>query len=96
MIAHPFASRRGQIIDESTFTSLVDAGLHGIEVFHRDHSSDERDQLISVARSLNLVMTGSSDYHGTGKLNELGENTTSPAEWERLEAMADQRRVVQR
>ena len=96
VIAHPFASRRGQVINESTFTSLVEAGLHGIEVYHRDHSSDERDQLIAVARSLNLVMTGSSDYHGTGKLNSLGENTTHPAEWERLEAMANQRRVVRR
>ncbi len=96
VIAHPFASRRGQVINENTFTSLVEAGLHGIEVYHRDHSSDERDQLIAVARSLNLVMTGSSDYHGTGKLNSLGENTTHPAEWERLEAMASQRRVVRR
>lgn len=96
VIAHPFASRRGQIIDQSTFATLVDAGLHGIEVYHRDHSSEERDQLIEVARALDLVMTGSSDYHGTGKLNVLGENTTHPAQWERLESMADQRRVVRR
>ena len=96
VIAHPFASRRGQTIDESTFSSLVEAGMNGVEVFHRDHTADERDQLIRVSRSLNLVMTGSSDYHGIGKLNALGENTTSPEEWERLEAMATQRRVVTR
>jgi predicted metal-dependent phosphoesterase TrpH len=96
VIAHPFASRRGQTIDESTFSSLVEAGMNGVEVFHRDHTADERDQLIRVSRSLDLVMTGSSDYHGIGKLNALGENTTSPEEWERLEAMATQRRVVTR
>lgn len=96
VIAHPFASRRGQILDESAFTSLVEAGLNGIEVYHRDHSEDERNQLIRVARSLDLVITGASDYHGTGKLNQLGENTTHQAEWERLESMADQRRVVRR
>ena len=31
-----------------------------------------------LARSLGLLATGSSDYHGTGKLNRLGENTTDP------------------
>ena len=96
VIAHPFASRRGQILTPDSFASLVAAGLNGIEVFHRDQSEDERKQLLVIAEELELAVTGSSDYHGTGKLNELGENTTSPAEWERLEAMADQRRVVRR
>ncbi len=96
VIAHPFASRRGQILTPDSFASLVAAGLNGIEVFHRDQSEDERSQLLVIAHELELAVTGSSDYHGTGKLNELGENTTSPAEWERLEAMADQRRDVQR
>jgi predicted metal-dependent phosphoesterase TrpH len=96
VIAHPFASRRGQILTPDSFASLVSAGLNGIEVFHRDQSEDERKQLLEIARELELAVTGSSDYHGTGKLNELGENTTSPAEWERLEAMANQRRVVRR
>jgi hypothetical protein len=67
-----------------------------MEVFHRDQSADERDQLIATARALELVITGSSDYHGTGKLNQLGENTTAQAQWERLESMANQRRVVSR
>lgn len=96
VVAHPFASRRGQILSAQSFASLVAAGLNGIEVFHRDQSQDERAALIDIAHELNLVVTGSSDYHGTGKLNQLGENTTSQAEWERLESMADQRRVVSR
>jgi predicted metal-dependent phosphoesterase TrpH len=96
VIAHPFASRRGQTLTPDSFASLVAAGLNGIEIFHRDQSEEERSQLLVIAHELELAVTGSSDYHGTGKLNELGENTTSPAEWERLEAMADQRRVVQR
>jgi predicted metal-dependent phosphoesterase TrpH len=96
VIAHPFASRRGQVLSADSFHSLVEAGLNGIEVFHRDQSEEERAQLIAIADQLNLVVTGSSDYHGTGKLNKLGENTTARAEWERLESMADQRRVVSR
>ncbi len=96
VIAHPFASRRGQTLSPASFASLVAAGLNGIEVFHRDQSEDERTQLIDIARTLNLVITGSSDYHGTGKLNQLGENVTAAAEWERLESMANQRRVVRK
>jgi predicted metal-dependent phosphoesterase TrpH len=94
VIAHPFASLRGQILQSSDFIDLKAAGLNGIEVNHRDQSNEERLSLLSIVSDLDLVMTGSSDYHGTGKLNSLGENVTDPAEWERLEAMADARRVV--
>ena len=96
VIAHPFASRRGEIISVTTFTSLVAAGLTGIEVNHRDHSQIEREQLIEIADQLALVKTGSSDYHGNGKLNALGENLTDPEQWERLESLANARRVVRK
>ena len=49
VIAHPFASRRGEVISVATFTSLVAAGLNGIEVHHRDHSQIEREQLSEIA-----------------------------------------------
>jgi predicted metal-dependent phosphoesterase TrpH len=94
VIAHPFASRRGQIITASTFSDLVTAGLNGIEVHHRDQNVEEQATLTSIARELNVVITGSSDYHGTGKLNGLAENTTDKAQWEQLESQADARRVV--
>ena len=94
VIAHPMASHRGRTISSDTFGSLIKAGLDGIEVDHRDHSPEEKNQLIELARDNNLVMTGASDYHGNGKLNLLGEYTTLPHEWERLEAKANKRRVV--
>ena len=94
VIAHPMASRRGDVISTSIFTDLVAAGLHGIEIDHRDHSPSERAELRLIASELNLVITGASDYHGQGKLNSLGENLTDPAQWERLESLASQRRVV--
>jgi predicted metal-dependent phosphoesterase TrpH len=96
VIAHPFASRRGEVISVSTFASLVAVGLNGIEVNHRDHSQVEREQLNEIADQLALVKTGSSDYHGNGKLNALGENLTDPAQWERLESLANARRVVKK
>jgi predicted metal-dependent phosphoesterase TrpH len=94
VIAHPFASHRGQVLSASDFLPLKNAGLNGIEVNHRDHNNDERIALANIARELDLAVTGASDYHGTGKLNSLGENHTSRAEWERLESQANQRRVL--
>ena len=94
VIAHPFASHRGQILKAQDFSELVAAGLNGIEVDHRDQNPDERAMLRTIARELDLVVTGSSDYHGTGKLNSLAENHTHREQWEKLESQADARRVV--
>ncbi|MEY5030205.1 MAG: hypothetical protein RLZZ334_152 [Actinomycetota bacterium] len=94
VIAHPFASHRGQILKPEDFSELVDAGLNGIEVDHRDQNPDEREMLRNIARELDLVVTGSSDYHGTGKLNSLAENHTHREQWEKLESQANARRVV--
>jgi predicted metal-dependent phosphoesterase TrpH len=94
VIAHPFASHRGEILTTDDFTPLVAAGLNGIEVDHRDHNPTERARLREIADDLDLIVTGSSDYHGAGKLNRLGENCTDPGEWARLEEMAGSRRVV--
>ena len=93
VIAHPFASHRGQILKAEDFIDLVSAGLNGIEVDHRDQNPDERAMLRVIALELDLVMTGSSDYHGSGKLNSLAENHTSREQWQKLEAQADARRV---
>jgi predicted metal-dependent phosphoesterase TrpH len=94
VIAHPMASHRGRTISLDTFGSIIQAGLDGIEVDHRDHSPDEKLQLIKLANDSNLVMTGASDYHGNGKLNTLGEYTTSLEQWEKLESRSNARRVI--
>lgn len=94
VIAHPFASLRGQVLKAENFADLVAAGLNGIEVDHRDQNPDERGMLRTIAQELDLVVTGSSDYHGTGKLNSLAENYTHREQWEKLEAQANARRVV--
>jgi predicted metal-dependent phosphoesterase TrpH len=94
VIAHPMASHRGRTISLDTFGSLIQAGLDGIEVDHRDHSAEEKTQLISLAKESKLVMTGASDYHGNGKLNLLGEYTTEPVQCQKLEERANARRVL--
>jgi predicted metal-dependent phosphoesterase TrpH len=94
VIAHPLASRSGRTVNPEIFADLIAAGLDGIEIDHRDHQELERSALLRIALENDLVITGSSDYHGTGKLNQLAEFTTSPEQWERLESKARERRVI--
>ena len=96
VIAHPLASQRGRTISMDLFESLMSAGLDGIEVDHRDHSESEKSELLKFAIENDLIITGSSDYHGTGKQNQLAEFTTHPRQWEALEARAMSRSGVRR
>jgi predicted metal-dependent phosphoesterase TrpH len=94
VIAHPMASLRGRTVSVESFASYVEAGLDGIEVFHRDHTANQRLLLTEITKDLGIIRTGSSDYHGNGKLNKLGENTTELEQWNALESKASERRVI--
>ena len=96
VIAHPLASLRGRTVSIDSFKSMVEAGLDGIEISHRDQSEDERKLLREIVEQYDIIATGSSDYHGNGKLNQLAEFTTTPEDFEALEAKADARRVVRK
>jgi len=96
VIAHPMSSLRSRVISAETFKDYVEAGLDGIEVFHRDHSAAHQALLKEIASEYGVAITGSSDYHGEGKLNKLGENLTPQEEFEKLESRANARRVIQR
>jgi predicted metal-dependent phosphoesterase TrpH len=88
VMAHPFASQRGRVVDDSVIEAMAEAGMAGLEVHHRDHDRDELRHGLDLAASLGLFVTGSSDYHGVGKSNQLGENTTHPGVLERIEDLA--------
>ena len=94
VLAHPRAGRRGRTVDDDDVVDLAHAGLAGVEVEHRDHLPSERAHLRTLADELGLLTTGSSDYHGTGKQNRLGENLTEPEVLESIEARATGTRVV--
>lgn len=83
VLAHPFAMRTATISDDMV-QELSDAGLAGLEAHHRDHEPADVERAVRLAERHDLVLTGSSDYHGTGKLNRLGEFTTDPREWSRI------------
>jgi predicted metal-dependent phosphoesterase TrpH len=87
VIAHPWGRGREHLLPPAFLASLVrDHQLDGIEVDHQDHDEQTRQQLKALTAELGLLATGSSDYHGTGKLDhELGCNTTAPEVYAELE-----------
>lgn len=84
VFAHPMASARGRVVGEDTFAEMIEAGLLGVEIEHRDNSVEGQKYLLALAEEHDLIITGSSDYHGSGKPNLLGENTTSAAMLKRI------------
>ena len=90
VIAHPWAGRHDhQALDEAGLSALKAAGLAGVEVDHQDHDTAARAELHRLAQRLDLVATGSSDYHGTGKIDhDLACNHTAPEQLDRLLGLA--------
>jgi len=84
VLAHPATHGRYRVMDDDVIAELVDAGLFGLEIDHRDNTEDGKLRLHELARRFGLAVTGSSDYHGSGKPNQLAENTTSSEVLERL------------
>jgi 3',5'-nucleoside bisphosphate phosphatase len=84
VLAHPFAAARGPIVTADVVAELAAYGLGGIEVDHPDHDAETRADLRRLADRLDLVPTGSSDYHGTNKRIEIGQETTTSDSLERL------------
>ncbi|MEP7192988.1 MAG: PHP domain-containing protein [Actinomycetota bacterium] len=96
VMAHPFASLRGRVVPDSVIEAMMAAGMAGLEVYHRDHSDDQVRHGLDLASALGLFVTGSSDYHGDGKPNRLGENTTDPDVLQQIEELATGSPVLRR
>jgi len=72
VVAHPGIYRR-----ESAHLLTIAAGVDGIEAWHPDHTPDDTDRMIELARKNRLLLTGGSDCHGGRKKGKvyLGEVT---------------------
>jgi len=84
VIAHPGARGPSTLFDDARIGELVVAGLAGLELHHRDNDPDRLPRWRAWADEYDLIVTGSSDYHGAGKPNRLGEHTTDPAQLARI------------
>lgn len=48
-------------------TELKTYGLDGIEVYYSDHTPEDVSYLLGLARELDLLISGGSDFHGASK-----------------------------
>ncbi|MDN5347715.1 MAG: 3,5-nucleoside bisphosphate phosphatase [Clostridia bacterium] len=85
VLAHP-----GLVGDDSLICRLKSAGLQGLEVFYPQHTPQETERYLRLARELNLVVTGGSDFHGfiDREHADLGATTVGSEEIAALRARA--------
>jgi 3',5'-nucleoside bisphosphate phosphatase len=79
-LAHP-----GKLGLSALIPALAKAGLDAVEAFHPDHNPSLVSHYVDIARKLNLLLTGGSDFHGDplhGR--EPGTVTLPAAEFARL------------
>ena len=80
-LAHPGQRGLGPRIP-----ALAGAGLDAVEAFHPDHDPTLVREYVEIARRLNLLLTGGSDFHGDPEHGlEPGSVTLPPNEWERIQ-----------
>jgi len=88
-LAHPGVLRRDDLI-----ARLAAAGLDGLEALHSDHDEATEARYRALARDLDLLVTGGSDFHGDvqHRATRFGELSMSSAELDALRRAADRRR----
>ncbi len=63
----------GSALSDLVIEDLSEAGLRGIEVWHPQHGAAAVRRFRALARRLDLLETGGSDFHGWPRGTELGE-----------------------
>lgn len=66
-LAHPYQYKLGDKKTEALAVYLKELGLMGIEVYHSSNNAYESGKLRQMARRLDLLPTGGSDFHGLNK-----------------------------
>ncbi|WP_024356380.1 PHP domain-containing protein [Leucobacter chironomi] len=78
-LAHPAAFRQRTPTGAQELRAFAAAGLWGVELDHPENRADWLPPITATAAETGLAAIGSSDYHGAGKPNLLGERSTDPA-----------------
>jgi len=67
VLAHPQWVKPQHLPLLTVCRSLKDAGLVGIEVFYSTHTKRQISEFLEISRTLDLLITGGSDFHGSAK-----------------------------
>ena len=80
VMAHPGVTRRDEIIEY-----LVRLGVRGLEVYYPKHDFVDVSRYRKMCAKFDLIATGGSDFHGTGKDEQPpGSSSTPPDEFSKL------------
>jgi predicted metal-dependent phosphoesterase TrpH len=73
VLAHPISLKLDLHELKDMLRKLKNLGLEGIEVFYKEYDQDLKKELLTIAREMDLIPTGGSDYHGEHKAHlDLG------------------------
>jgi len=80
VMAHPGLTRRDELIEY-----LIRLGVRGLEVYYPKHDFVDVSRYRKMCAKFDLIATGGSDFHGTGK-DDLppGASSTPPDEFAKL------------
>jgi len=79
-LAHP-----GRTLIDHRIAALRSAGLDAIEVYHSDHDASAVTAYLAMARQLDFMVTGGSDFHGDPAHGIApGASVLPESEWTRL------------
>jgi 3',5'-nucleoside bisphosphate phosphatase len=81
-LAHPILLR-----DDAVIPAYAASGLSAIEVRHKEHDEAAEARYREWARSLDLAVSGGSDFHGDA-LTDFGTLTLASGDFQALEARA--------
>lgn len=88
VLAHPGTDGPGSPVTTTLVDEMHAAGLAGVEADHPGHDAATAAFWRAFARERDLVVTGSSDFHGDRKEARLGERTTAVRAVEELRRRA--------
>jgi predicted metal-dependent phosphoesterase TrpH len=63
--AHPFWDVQEPVAVREMLERFTVLGIDGVEAFYPTHSAEQVDLLCAIAEELDLLTTGSSDFHGS-------------------------------
>jgi hypothetical protein len=67
VVAHPGRFDGGGFRWDEAMVDLQRQGIEGLEAYYGEYRASEQKYFVTLARRLDMVVTGGSDYHGTHK-----------------------------
>jgi hypothetical protein len=89
VLAHP-----GLIKNQALVGKYLNEGIDGLEVYYPQHSLQQTENYLKLAREKKLLVTGGSDYHGPGSSESRSQLGASGIDSELMSALKKNRNIL--